>query len=317
MKDKYVNPYTDFGFKRIFGQEANKDILISFLNSILPPQHQIAELDFLNTEQIPPRKDVYRSILDLHCVTPSGERFIVEMQQKLQPFFMDRSVYYTASAITNMVKRGDDAIKLPAVYFIGILNFVHTEAGWQDLLVREITLKDRDGVEVYKKLRMIFIQTPLFTKTENELMTTRDKWFYFLQKLPALESIPAAFGMDPVFVRAFEVAETANMSEAEQLAYFKSWDDMVTLKAIIDYDKKVAREEGLAEGREEGREKGKEEGLAEGMEKGLVKGKAEGLAEGIEIGRVKNNRLNALKMKAEGCPMSLITTVTGLTEADL
>ena len=282
MQDKYVNPYSDFGFKRIFGQEAHKEILIAFLNALLPPQHQIANLSFINTEQIPPRKDIYRSILDLHCVTPGGERFIVEMQQKYEPFFVDRSVYYTANAITNMLKRGSGAITLSAVYFIGILDFVHNNTDWKDKLIREVSLKDRQGIEVYDKLKMIFVQMPYFMKTEAELETPRDKWLYYLKYLPSLDEIPKILGIDPVFVKAFEVAETANMNEAEQLAYFKSWDDMVTTKSMWEYDKKTAHTEGLAEG--------------------LAEGKKEAILE------------TARKMKTRNMPMQDIMEITGLSK---
>ncbi|MCS6832492.1 MAG: PD-(D/E)XK nuclease family transposase [Flammeovirgaceae bacterium] len=81
---KYINPYTDFGFKKLFGEEANKDLLIDFLNQILPPHHQIAELHFKNPENLPDSSLERKAIFDIHCIATSGERFIVEMQKAFQ-----------------------------------------------------------------------------------------------------------------------------------------------------------------------------------------------------------------------------------------
>jgi len=96
---KYLNPYTDFGFKKLFGEEANKDLLTDFLNQLLPPQHQIAELNFRNTEQLPDIPLERKAIFDIHCISTTGERFIVEMQKAKMNFFKDRSVYYSTFPI--------------------------------------------------------------------------------------------------------------------------------------------------------------------------------------------------------------------------
>jgi len=304
MPGKYINPYTDFGFKRIFGQEANKDILIAFLNSLLPEYHQIADLEFRNNEQTPPRREIYTFILDLYCVTPSGERFIVEMQQKYHHHFMDRSVSYTAAAIRGMVERGEKSYALPAVYYIGILDFVHHGEGWMGEVIQEVSLKNQKGVVMYDKLRMYFIQLPLFTKTESELEKPLDKWLYFLKNLQGFQRIPEVLG-EPVFEKAFEVAALSAMSESEQYAHEKAWDDMVTTKAIWEYGLEEARTTGLAEG--------KAEGKAEGLAEGKAEGKAEGLAEGEAQGVLKTAR----NMLALGIPLETIAQATGLAEADI
>ena len=307
MYEKYIDPFTDFGFKRIFGQEANKDILIAFLNAILPSHHQIADLQFLNNELTPPRTDTYTAILDLHCVTPDGERFIVEMQQKNQAYFIDRSVYYIASAITNMIKRGTVPVVLPAVYFIGLMNFVHTGEGWQNALIREVSLKDRYGAEIYDKLRMLFIQMPLFNLTESQLELPRDKWLYFIKNLPDLYGIPEILG-EPVFEKAFEIAATANMTEAEQLAYDASWKVKADNVAVWMKDR---------EDFENARAKILAEGEAKGKAEGLAKGKAEGLAEGEAKGKADAVVLLAKKMKTSGMPLEQIATITGLPSEDI
>ncbi len=78
---KYINPYTDFGFKKLFGEEANKDLLIDFLNQLLPEYHQVAKLTFRNNENLSEFAFERSAIFDIHCESQSGERFIVEMQK--------------------------------------------------------------------------------------------------------------------------------------------------------------------------------------------------------------------------------------------
>ena len=289
MQGKYINPYTDFGFKRIFGQEANKDILISFLNSLLPQKHQVADLRFLNTERTPHNIELHTPILDIFCESPSGEQFIVEMQKKNQALFLDRSVYYTACAIRDQVERGRKDYDLVAVYFIGIMDFTHKFNDGPPRLITEVSLKDNEGRLVYNKLLMYFVQMPLFTKTESELVTQLDKWFWFLQNLPDLDHIPSVLG-EPVFAKAFETAKTSVMTREERLKYHQAWDALVTTKDMVE----TALAEGLAEG------------LAKGLAEGLAEGKAEGLAEA--------NRENAIKIKAAGIPSEIITQITGIKD---
>ena len=115
---KYLNPYTDFGFKKLFGEEANKDLLADFLNQLLPPHHQIAELHFRNSEQLPDIPLERKAVFDIHCISTTGERFIVEMQKAKMNFFKDRSVYYASFPIREQAKKGDWLFKLAPVYFI-------------------------------------------------------------------------------------------------------------------------------------------------------------------------------------------------------
>ena len=233
MPGKYINPYTDFGFKRIFGREANKDILISFLNSLLPQRHQIADLRFLNNEQTPPRREVYAPILDLFCESPSGEQFIVEMQQENQGYFLDRTVYYTACAIRDQWERGQHNYRLAAVYFVGIMDFVHPFENSPPRLLHELSLKDQEGVEMYDKLRMYFIQMPLFKKSETELETQLDKWLFFLKNLPGLDCIPAVL-REPVFEKAFETAEKSTMTREEEIEYRITREILYINKGVVE-----------------------------------------------------------------------------------
>ena len=245
---KYINPYTDFGFKKLFGEEANKDILIDFLNSVLPEKHQVKSLSFRNTEGLPQTSIERRAIFDIFCESESGEKFIVEMQKAKEHFFRDRSLFYSTFAIREQAQVGDWDFKLKAVYLIGILDFRYDEKEEKQKFLRDVSLKDQDGDEFYDKLHYIFFQMPLFTKTEPELATRRDKWLYFLKHLESFDHIPAIL-KEPIFERAFERAELAKMSADEQYLYEQQriiqWDNFAVMK--------TQRDEGKIEGKIEGR----------------------------------------------------------------
>jgi len=124
LKDKYINPLTDFGFKKLFGIEPNKELLIDFLNQLLPSVHQIKELTYTKNEHLGGTEYERKAIFDLYCESQSGEKFIVELQKAKQNFFKDRSVYYSTFPIQEQAKKGDWDFELSAVYTIGILDFV-------------------------------------------------------------------------------------------------------------------------------------------------------------------------------------------------
>ena len=104
---KYVNPLTDFGFKKIFGEEPNKDILISFLNEILPERHTIEDLSYLRNERLGKSEVDRKAIYDLYCTSTTGERFIVELQKAKQNYFKDRSIFYSSFPIQEQAQKGE------------------------------------------------------------------------------------------------------------------------------------------------------------------------------------------------------------------
>jgi predicted transposase/invertase (TIGR01784 family) len=243
---RYLNPYTDFGFKKLFGEEANKDLLQDFLNQLLPPRHQIAELNFKNTEQLPDISMERKAIFDIHCVSASGERFIVEMQKAKLQFFKDRSVFYVTFPIRDQAKKGDWLFELDPVYFIAILDFVYDEAEELQRFRRDVALRDQDGALFFDKLHFKFLQMPLFNKQESELQTHFDKWLYFLKNLESFDHIPAILN-EPVFQKAFHSVELANLSQEQYTAYEQNLLDYLGVKAAMV----TAREEGRQEGVED------------------------------------------------------------------
>jgi predicted transposase/invertase (TIGR01784 family) len=230
---KYVNPYTDFGFKKLFGEEANKDLLIDFLNQLLPNQHQIADLSFRNTEYLPDLPADRKAIFDIYCTAKSGERFIVEMQKAKMHYFKDRSLFYSTFPIKEQAIKGDDwDFKLQPVYFVAILDFIYDEEQDKKKFFREVALKDQDGELFYDKLHFKFLQMPLFVKKENELLSHFDKWCYFLKNLGNFDHIPAILN-EPIFQKAFHTTELAAMTYEQRSIYERSLLYYLDMKNVV------------------------------------------------------------------------------------
>lgn len=220
MISKYLNPYSDFGFKKLFGEEGSRELLIDFLNQLLPPHHQIAELSFKNPENGADTPDERKSIFDIYCESVTGERFIVEMQNTKMQFFKDRSLFYSLFPIRNQGKKGRWDFQLLPVYFIAILNFQGDDK-YDSKFRRDVCLKDQDGDVFYDKLHFKFLQMPLFNKQEHELETHFDKWIYFLKNLENFDHIPAILN-EPIFQKGFDIAELSHLNSEQYDAYLKS-----------------------------------------------------------------------------------------------
>jgi predicted transposase/invertase (TIGR01784 family) len=246
LQDKYINPFTDYGFKKLFGSELNKDLLIDFLNQVLPERHHIQELSYTPTEQLGATELDRKAIFDLYCTSPSGERFIVEIQKAKQNFFKDRSVYYSTFPIQEQAKKGDWDYRLAAVYTVGILDFVFDEDKDDDEVRHEVKLKDQHCQVFFDKLTFIYLEMPKFRKTEAELETNLDKWMYVLKHLPYLQKRPAAL-QERVFQKLFDTAEIARFNPEEKAKYEESLKHYRDLKNVVD----SSYEEGKAEGKAE------------------------------------------------------------------
>ena len=247
MKSKYLNPFTDFGFKKIFGEEASKPLLIDFLNALLPAADKIADLSFKNNEQLGQTDLDRKAIYDIYCENEKGEKFIVELQKAKQNYFKERTIYYSTFPIREQAERGEWNFNLKAVYCIGILDFTfddyETELEKSEV-VHTIKLKNQHGKTFYDKLTFIYLEMPNFKFTETELETRLDKWLYFIKYLEDFQSIPTIIA-DEVFSQAFEKAEIAKFGEAERMSYENSLKIYRDLKGVID----TAFDEGKLEGK--------------------------------------------------------------------
>ena len=242
---KYINPYTDFGFKKLFGEEGSKALLIDFLNQLLPVRHQISELIFQNVETLPDTSDERKAFFDIHCKAASGERFIVEMQKAKVEYFKDRSMYYITYPIREQAQRGDWNFELSAIYFIGVLDFWYEDKKTAKFR-RDIVLKDQYDKPFYDKLQLTYLQMPAFNKTENELEGHFDKWAYFLKNLENFEDIPAILN-EPIFTQAFQTAKVANFSTQERSEYEKSRLSYIGIKQVTS----TAEADGVQKGKED------------------------------------------------------------------
>ena len=291
MNDKYISPFTDFGFKKLFGTELNKDLLIDFLNELLQAETgKIVDLTYLSTEQLGMIPDMRKSIFDIYCENERGEKFIVELQKAKQNYFKDRSIYYSTFPIQQQAEKGNWNFKLKAVYTIGILDFVFDEDKQDhDVFHHEVKLVDKSTQKVfYDKLTYIYLEMPKFKKREDELETHFDKWLYVLKNLEYLSNRPAKL-QEKVFAKLFEQAEIANYTAREYHEYEQSLKVYRDLKNVID----TAFEDGIAEG--------------------IAKGRAEG----IEEGRAEGVRLTAKGFKDKGVAIAMIAEITGLDVEDI
>ena len=180
-QEKYLNPYTDFGFKKLFGTEANKELLIDFLNQLITEQGTITDLQFLSAEQLGRSAFERKAVFDIYCENEKGEKFIVEMQKAEQDYFKDRSVYYSTFPIQEQAMLGSWNYQLKAVYFVGILDFVFDEnKDDEQVFHHEVKLIDTKTNKIfYDKLTFIYLEMPKFNKTEDELKSRFDKSFKF------------------------------------------------------------------------------------------------------------------------------------------
>ena len=299
MEDKYISLLTDFGFKRIFGTDLNKDLLIGFLNALFEGEHVITDVKYLNSEHLGDVLAERKAIFDVYCETENGEKFIVEMQNAFQEFFKDRSLFYSTFPIREQASKGSNwDFRLNHVYTIALINFDMREPAFdQSRLSHTVKLCDTYTHKVfYDKLDFIYVEIAKFDKNADELTTTFEKWLYVLKNLSRLDNQPQSL-RDKVFDRLFTQAEIATFTPRELKAYEDSRKAYRDLKNCLD---SAIRE-----------------GIKEGMEEGLKKGMEEGLKKGLEQGRAEGTIVIAKKMKAMGLDDATIMQATGMSASDL
>lgn len=250
---RYIDPTTDFGFKKLFGKEANKEIIISFITDVLELQTPLADLRFLDKEQLPEIIEYRGGVYDIFCTDQKGKHFIVEMQKSPIAYIKDRMLYYSTFPIAEQAPKGEvlrvaepvDAygnkdkkvpwdFRLDAVYCIAILGYA-LDGSTTTVNYNSIRNDKLPHPLFYDKLQFVTVELPLFdeSKPEYSLDKHLNKWLYFLNYLTDFDRIPEIFKGDEVFEKAFNLAEIANLTPAELSQYRRSlkyqWDDYAKL----------------------------------------------------------------------------------------
>ena len=246
ISERYINPYTDFGFKKLFGTELNKDLLISFLNALFNDKLEITDLTYLNSEHLGEGITDRKAVFDVYCQLSNGSRIIVEMQKAEQLYFKDRSIYYSTYPIREQAPKGKWDYRLEDVYTVGILNFTFPDGEYSDdSMIHEIKLKDvEDNHVFYDKLTFVYLEMPKFNKKEEELVTMFDKWLYALSNLARLLERPKAL-QERIFTHLFEQSEVARFTPEERNEYVASKKDYWDNYSIVT----TSYNKGLAKGR--------------------------------------------------------------------
>ncbi len=218
--ERYIDPFTDFGFKRMFGSERCKAYLINFLNSLFVDEEKIVDITYRNTEQLGLLPGDRNAIYDLYCTTDTGGHIIVEMQNSRQKYFVDRTIYYSTYPIQRAAEPGSEwNYQLPKVYMVAFLNFVMSDYAENPNYKHDVKLVDIATNEVfYPKLNYIFLEMPKFVKREEELEDRKEDWLYVIKNLAKLPNVPKRMG-DELFHSFFQLAEVSNLSPEEYEAY--------------------------------------------------------------------------------------------------
>ena len=245
---KYINPFTDVGFKRIFGQELSKPLLLDFLNSLFEGEKHIVNLTFLDKEQPALFEEDRSLIYDIYCETDEGEKIIVEMQNKSQPYFKNRSIYYVSESIARQGERGSSwNYEIDSVYLVAFLNF--SPLDFKKQFRTDVVLAEKDTKEQFSdKLRMIYLQLPLFKKEAEECENQVERWIYLLKNMETLNRLPWA-AQSAVFKKLESIADVGGMTRAERLQYDEALKKYRDTISVFEGVRLEGRMEGNAEGR--------------------------------------------------------------------
>ena len=266
MTEVFVNPFTDFGFKRIFGQDDTKGLLISFLNALFEGECVICDLEYRDKEQIAQTQHERCVIYDIYCTLQDGRQLIVEMQNKKQVNFDDRALYYASRSIDAQGQKGDrwrfGFYPVIGVYF---MNFCEEGLGYAyraDFGVTNLKsffsheeLEHRPVqsqiIPFANKLRMVFLQLPMFDKTEEECQTSIEKWVYLMKNMNKLDHLPWT-DEDPVYAELAKVSNVAALSPEDRIIYEENLriyrDNLATNQAAFEAGVKEGHEAGVKEG---------------------------------------------------------------------
>lgn len=296
-KFKYADLLDDDVFKLVFGRESTKDVMIEFLNQVIPDR-RIEDLEFIDKEMHPVERDSKGSVYDMFCKTDDGARIIVEVQRRKQPFYPERAIYYSTFQIQRQVEAGAEYYDFLPVYVVNILNFrMNANEQCPDVKTVYRLYEESTHHLLTDRVTFIFLDLSKFCKTIDELDGNVLEGMYFCFKnMACLENRPAALKHE-VFTKIFAVTELYNM-------------DQQTRDKVLD---KMTTERDLRNQMAWARQEAIEEGLAEGRAIGLIEGRAEGRAEGQQSKAVEI----ALKLIDTGMSKADAAAFVGISQEEL
>ena len=286
---KYIDPMSDFGFKKIFRDSGKKQFMIRPLNEIFGLD--IADIEFRESERQGDTPDNRNACFDLFCTSVDGKRFIVEVQRFRQEHFLERALYYATFPIAESAQKGAWDFDFPPVFVLGLLDFDFREMNGQQeshpgQFIHRFSLRDEQtGEWMTDRLRFAFLEIRRFNKAREQCTNFEEQFLYVMKNLPTFAKEPALWE-DPYFRTLLEEAEFAQMSGLQKEQYRQ--------EMRRDWDYKNTMDYAIAQGHTRG--------LAEGEAMGVAKGKAD------------EQQLIARRMLGKDMPVETIAELTELTE---
>lgn len=246
----FICPLVDFTFKRLFGTENNKSLLIAFLNtSISDDTGIITDIQFLPQEMVGNCENEKDVIFDIFCTNQNGDKFIIEMQRSLQHFFANRTISYVCRVISSSLRRGDYSYNIPSVYSINILDFQPDMFPEKNRYMWKVSLKDEQNRTFSDKMMLYFFKLSNFASQSLEKRThfenQMEKWLYYLKNIQNMDEHDFQNEKDPIFKQLLEQCTYSKLSFMEQEEYNKDLLEYEGIRDAVEY----AREEGREEGR--------------------------------------------------------------------
>ena len=264
---KFINPRTDYAFKKIFWSETSKDILISFLNAILDfsgTKNEIEEVEILDPYNAPKIKWLKDTYLDVTVKTIWWKTIIIEMQVLNVKWFDKRVLYNLCKKYANQIDEWEDYLKLKPVIALTITDFIMFEELSKDKYISKHIIKEKETNKIYNgDLELVFLELPKFKKSLKELKTIQDKWIYFMREVDDMKVEPENYKKEKAFNHAFKIASTIWLSEEEL--------ELIEKRGIYLQDQRWAMELATEKGMEKGMEKWMKKWMEKWMEKALKK----------------------------------------------
>ena len=269
---RFLDVKTDYAFKRVFGSEQSKAVLLSFLNAVLDysGEHAIVDLVIVDPYQVPVIQGMKDTYVDVQANLANGKRAIIEMQVLNVKGFEQRILYNAAKAYGRQLQRGEEYDLLNPVIALTLTDFVLFEDSAAH--ISRFKLLEKDRLTSYSDdIELLFVELPKFVKTVTELASDQDRWLYFVKHAGRLQDIPSGMRTDPALVAAFAMANESALTEEELDLQHKRHDFILLQRGSLE----KAELTGLAKGRQEGRQEGRREALVEAVARLVAAGMSE------------------------------------------